>query len=95
MRNIGMLLLGLLLTCVVGNAWAESNCYLKLSKPVSGEYADTRHLIELYGGRIIHEFPATGEFICWMAEAQFNLVLKLLRTGVVTFCQAECVHDHG
>lgn len=45
--------------------------------PGDSESAGTdREHIESFGGRIIHEFPATGEFICWMAPSQFDLSIE-------------------
>jgi hypothetical protein len=59
-----------LLTLFASSVLAKSNCYIKLDPSRSGNIGDNRKLIESYGGRIIHEFPETNEYICEMALSQ-------------------------
>lgn len=65
-----------ILACAPMLLHASSNCYLKLVPAEQSTIAERRELIESYGGRIIHEFPETGEFICWMAPSQFELSIE-------------------
>lgn len=70
-----VLILGLLGAAAMSEASA-SNCYVKCPTHDKASLQVNRELIESYGGRIIHEFPATGEFICWMAPLQFDLLVQ-------------------
>lgn len=74
-RN-GILVLTLLLAVATLSEANVSNCYLKISTSDSESQSANRKLIESYGGKIIHEFPKTGEFICWMAPSQFECSIK-------------------
>lgn len=70
------LLLTLLFITVATSEGNVSNCYLRLSSSDSETQRANRKLIESYGARVIHEFPATGEFICWMALSQYDLLIQ-------------------
>ena len=70
-----VLILGLLGAAAMSEA-SVSNCYVKCPTHDKASLQVNRELIESYGGRIIHEFPATGEFICWMAPTQFDLFTR-------------------
>jgi hypothetical protein len=54
------------------NLSARSNCYIRLPQERKADRRANRDLIESYGGRIIHEFPQTSEYICEMALSQFK-----------------------
>ncbi|MDH3892811.1 MAG: hypothetical protein OEV49_17245 [candidate division Zixibacteria bacterium] len=72
----GILVLTLLLVVSALSEANVSNCYLKLPSTDSESQRVNRKLIELYGARVYHEFPATGEFICWMSPSQFDLLAQ-------------------
>lgn len=72
----GIIVLTLLLAVAALSEANVSNCYLRLSSGDSESQTANRKLIESYGARVIHEFPATGEFICWMAPSQFELSIE-------------------
>lgn len=62
-----------ILACASVHLHASTNCYIKLVPSVDGTISEQRELIESFGGRIIHEFPETNEYICQMAPTQYTV----------------------
>lgn len=79
------MLLGLFILLLAVSSWAESNCYIKLSESVSKSISENRVLIQSYGGRIIHEFSETNEYICEIVSTKklnISKVILFIKSGL-------------